>query len=445
MTLSNRRARGMSTGTLAVLLTACVAFLEPAPAAANGLNFNRTPVGLVLEGLCRQHGYNLVLNGSVTDSVSVHLDNVSFDDALRQIAMGTSISYTLNGRTLIVSGATLASRLVRISYVDARAVRDALTKMLTPEGRIEAFTGDSPGVQLGSGNSLLITDVPGQLDRLVDLARELDKAPAQVIIEARIVETTLGKNEQLGIDWNLSVGASGASMPTTFPFPKGSTGGDFRPSVDSSPTTNGGTTTTPAFPPGQSFPYAQRSDYVFGRLNASQLSATLDLISTRSNTNLVSAPKVTTLDGRTAEILVGLEIPVALYERQRETGILEIIGYDQQKVGMSLAVTPRVAHDGRILLRVKPEISEIVEYRGQFNERPVTATRQADAEMIVQDGETLVLGGMIKDLTIETESKVPILGDIPLLGRLFRHKGTSREKVDLMVFVTPRIVSAGDQ
>jgi type II secretory pathway component GspD/PulD (secretin) len=84
------------------------------------------------------------------------------------------------------------------------------------------------------------------------MARELDKAPAQVMIEARIVETTLGKNEQLGIDWNLSVGASGASVPTTFPFPKGSTGGDFRPSVNSSGQISGGTATTPEFQPAQS-------------------------------------------------------------------------------------------------------------------------------------------------------------------------------------------------
>ena len=288
------------------------------------------------------------------------------------------------------------------------------------------------------------------MDDLVSLAHSLDKAPAQVVIEAKIVETTLGKDERLGIDWNLSLSASGASVPTTFPFPKGDNGGDFRPTpspeASGGGTTGGGATQAgPEFPPGEQFPYSRRSDYVYGRLDASGLSATLDLLSSRSTTNLVSAPKVTTLDGRTAEIMVGLQVPVALYERARDTGVMSIIGYDEQKVGMKLAVTPRVGKDGRILLRVQPEVSEIVEYRGQFNERPVTSTRQADAEVIVRDGETIVLGGMIKELDIEKQSKVPFLGDIPLLGALFRHRTVSKQKVDLLVFVTPHIIAPGDE
>lgn len=438
-----------STLCLAALLTGLLA----RPAAAGDLDFHQTPVGMVLEGLCRQYGYNLVVNAAVGDTISVHLDGMGFEEALASLAQGTSLNYRLEGRTLVVTGTNLASRLVTFSYVDARAVRDALTKFITPRGRIEAFTGASAtaggDIVLGSGNSVLITDVPGHLDGLLALAHSLDKAPAQVVIEAKIVETTLGSNEQLGIDWHLSLSASGASAPTTFPFPKGDNGGDFRPTPapDQSGTGGGSSTTTtgPEFPPGEQFPYSRRSDYTYGRLDASGLSATLDLLSTRSNTNLVSAPKVTTLDGRTAQIMVGLQVPVALYERAKDTGVMSIIGYDQEKVGMKLDVTPRVGRDGRILLRVRPEVSEIVEYRGQFNERPVTSTRQADAEVIVRDGETVVLGGMIKELTIERKSKVPLLGDIPLLGLLFRHKSVSKEKVDLLVFVTPHIIAPGDE
>lgn len=437
----------------AICLTVLLAGLLAWPAAAGDLDFSQAPVGLVLEGLCRQYGYNLVVNAAVDDTISVHLGGMSFDNALASLAQGTALNYRLEGKTLIVSGTNLANRLVTLSYVDARAVRDALLKFVSSRGRIEAFTGDgaigSGDILLGSGNSVLITDVPGQLDGLVEMAHALDKAPAQVAIEAKIVETSLSKDEKLGIDWQISLSASGASAPTTFPFPKGSNGGDFRPTPDPNATSSGGssstTTSGPAFPPGEQFPYSQRSDYTYGRLDASGLSATLDLLSARSTTNLVSAPKVTTLDGRTAEIMVGLQVPVALYERARDTGIMSITGYEEQKVGMKLAVTPRVGRDGRILLRVQPEVSEIVEYRGQFNERPVTATRQADAEVIVRDGETLVLGGMIKELTIEDETRVPFLGDIPILGSLFRHTSVSKQKVDLLVFVTPHIIARGDE
>lgn len=417
-----------------------------APAAGSTLDFSRAPVGLVLEGLCRQHGYNLVLNSGVTDSVSVYLDNMEFQEALDHLARVTSLDISIVGKTLIVSGASLQSRLINLSYIDARSARDALLKFCSPKGRVEAFVGAGVGAAggadpLGTGNTLLITDVPGNLEQVARMAMALDRQPAQVQIEAKLVETSLSAAEKLGIDWNLTATASGAALPTTFPFNKNATGGDYTPTpnTQAGDTETGGTASQ--FPPGQVFPYPSVGSYVYGKLNASGLSATLDLLSKRGNTNLVSAPKITTLDGRPASVLVGVTVPIALYERAKDTGITEVIGYDQQEIGMKLNVQARVTADGKILLKVRPEVSEIVEYRGQYNERPVVRTRQAEAEIIVNDGETLVLGGMIEDLTRDTVTKVPILGDIPLLGWFFRHKGHEKEKLDLLVFVTPRILS----
>lgn len=410
------------------------------------LDFSRAPVGLVLEGLCRQNGYNLVLNSGVTDTVSVYLDNMEFQEALDNLARVTSLDFSIVGKTLIVSGASLQSRLINLSYIDARSARDALLKFCSPKGRVEAFVGAGVGAAggadpLGTGNTLLITDVPGNLEQIERMANALDRQPAQVEIEAKLVETSLSATEKLGIDWNLTVSANGSSMPTTFPFNKNATGGVFTPTPNTQSEGADGGSGAAAYPPGQVFPYPSPGAFVFGRLNASGLAATLDLLSKRGNTNLVSSPRVTTLDGRPASVLVGLTVPIALYERAKDTGITEVIGYDQQEIGMKLNVQPRVTADGKILLKVRPEVSEIVEYRGQFNERPVVRTRQAEAEIIVNDGETLVLGGMIQDLTRDTMSKVPILGDIPLLGFLFRHKGHTKEKLDLLVFVTPRIIS----
>jgi type II secretory pathway component GspD/PulD (secretin) len=120
--------------------------------------------------------------------------------------------------------------------------------------------------------------------------------------------------------------------------------------------------------------------------------------------------------------------------------MLEITGYDEKKIGVRLLVTPHVAEDSTMILSVSPEISEIVEYRGQFNERPVTSTRSAATQVVVRNGETVMIGGLIKTVDLQIVRKVPILGDIPLLGYLFRHHTTRREKVDLMIFVTPRLL-----
>ena len=90
---------------------------------------------------------------------------------------------------------------------------------------------------------------------------------------------------------------------------------------------------------------------------------------------------------------------------------------------------------------MNPEISEILEYRGQFNERPVTATRSASTQVIMKGGETVMIGGLIKEVDMKTTRKVPFLGDIPLLGALFKHTSTTKQKVDLMIFITPHLIS----
>ena len=159
-----------------------------------------------------------------------------------------------------------------------------------------------------------------------------------------------------------------------------------------------------------------------------------------STTNLVSAPKITTLDNQEAEIIVGTVVPIARYENSVQTGALQISGYDEKKIGVRLLVTPHVGPDSSMILTVNPEISEIVEYRGQFNERPVTSTRSATTQVEVRSGETVMIGGLIRTVDTKIERKVPILGDIPLLQYLFRHKATTRQKVDLMIFITPHLL-----
>jgi general secretion pathway protein D len=197
----------------------------------------------------------------------------------------------------------------------------------------------------------------------------------------------------------------------------------------------------PSFPPGETFPYAAPGDFKFGKLSFEEFSVAMEILKQQSNTNLVSSPQVTTLDNQEAEIIVGKVVPVATYEHLPLAGTLQITGYTEQKIGVRLVVTPRFTSDSTLVLTVSPEVSEIVEYRGQFNERPVTSTRSATTQVIIKNGETILIGGLISTLERKVERKVPVLGDIPLLGYLFRHKSDSKEKVDLMIFVTPRIAA----
>ena len=274
-------------------------------------------------------------------------------------------------------------------------------------------------------NALIVTDTPARLERVARVIEAMDVRPRQVSIEAKLVESVLGVDEKLGFDWQLRASAAGATLPTTFPFPKDQGSGVLTATPNPNVPVGG---TGPAFPPGQTFPYATPSDFKFGKLSFQEFTVAMEILKEQSNTNLVSAPQVTTLDNQQAEIIVGQVVPIATYEHSQLAGTL-------------LLVTPHFANDSTMVITVSPEVSEILEYRGQFNERPVTSTRSATTQIVMKSGETVMIGGLISSLDRKIVRKVPVLGDIPLLGYLFRHKTVSKDKVDLMIFITPHITA----
>jgi type IV pilus assembly protein PilQ len=420
--------------------------LAPCRGAADeprySLDYKSARVEDVLRALTAQAGLGMVSSGSLDGTVTLRLKDVTFDEAMRHLADASGIAYSRHGDVLTVNPRSVESRTFRLHYVSAAAAKEAVARLLGPTGTVDVFNGaakDDLGraVGMSPANALLVRDNAARLEEVAGVLAALDRKPRQITIEARLVEVTLSDDEKLGIDWQIAASMSGAAAPITFPFDKNNTGGSFTPT----PNTNAGTGgASPEFPPGQLFPYASKSDFTFGRLSASEFRVALQFLSGRTNTNLVSTPKVTTLENVPATILIGQVVPIALYQNSLQTGALQLSGYEEKQVGMRLAVNPRVCGDGSILMGVHPEISEIIEWRGQYNERPVTSTREANTEVIVRDGETIVIGGLVRELkTVET-SKVPLLGDIPLLGELFKHRSTTKQKVDLVVFITPHLL-----
>jgi type II secretory pathway component GspD/PulD (secretin) len=433
---------------LAVLATPWSAPAEPQGRATFSFKGARAQDALRL--IAAQFGVNIVIGKDVPGTLTASLSNVTFAEAVSYVAEATGADYRLEGNVLLVNPAGSSSRLFRLRYLDPSAAADVVRKMLSEKGTVEPFSGRASTVPGASGegllpettngsreNALIATDTPARLERIAAVLDEMDARPRQVAITAKLVETTLGKDEKLGVDWQLRASAAGATLPTTFPFPKTAGSGDFTPTPNPNNQVGGG---GPAFPPGQTFPNPTPADYVFGKLSFQEFSVAMDILRQTAITNLVSAPTITTLDNNEAEIVVGTVVPVARYERLKETGTMEISGYDEKKIGVRLLVTPHVADDSTMVLSVSPEISEIVEYRGQFNERPVTSTRSATTQVVVKNGETLSIGGLIKTVDLQIVRKVPILGDVPLLGALFTHKTIQKQKVDLMIFVTPHLL-----
>jgi type II secretory pathway component HofQ len=422
-------------------LTATLAAGSPAGArdgATASFSFKEARAQDALKLIAAQFGYSFVMGQPVTASFSATLTDLTFEESVSYVAEATGCEYRVDGKVLVVNPAAVRSTVFHLRYLDPKAAAGALTNVISAKGFVAPFSGFEGGsTSSARENALVVTDTPARIEAAARVLERIDRRPQLIAIEAKLVETTLGDDERLGVDWQMRARATGATLPHTFPFPKSAGTGDFTAEPNPNNQVGG---VGPAFPPGQAFPYANPTDYTFGKLSFQEFSVALELLKQHSSTNLVSAPKVTTLDNQQAEIVVGTVVPIARYERLKDTGTLEITGYDEKKVGVRLLVTPRVGPDSTLVLSVNPEISEIIEYRGQFSERPVTATRSASTQVVMRTGETVMIGGLIKEVETQTTRKVPILGDIPLLGALFKHKAASKQKVDLMIFITPHLV-----
>jgi type II secretory pathway component GspD/PulD (secretin) len=183
-------------------------------------------------------------------------------------------------------------------------------------------------------------------------------------------------------------------------------------------------------------------------LDFTGLKAALDILQSRSNTKLVANPRIVTVNNQSATINVGRVLSLPTYERDQQTGKMDITGWVPYNVGVNLSVTPQISPDGHIKLKLKPEVSSLEGYasnRDGVNEGPITSSRTAQTEVLIKDGQTVVIGGLVKDQTLNTIKKIPILGDIPLLGFLFTRKevgsdANPTEKTDLLIFVTAHII-----
>ncbi len=289
---------------------------------------------------------------------------------------------------------------------------------------------------------MVVRDTPQVINTIAGIIDEIDIEPRQIIIEARLVEVVLDDDNASGVDWLIRATLSGSSIPSTLPFidKRGTYDdhGDYIPKPDMA----GGST---GFASGSLFPYSASGDFTFGRISFADFQAVLELLDEKDKSNLLSAPHIATLEGEEASIVVGTNIPIPIYERNEETGSMEITGYEEKETGIVLRVTPHIVGVQKIMLRLHPEVSELTgQFVGPNNERPITSSREAETTITVRDGDTVIMAGLIRENIVEQDHKVPLLGYIPFLGAPFRYKSSTVDRTELIIFVTPRIIKNND-
>ncbi|MEW6203124.1 MAG: hypothetical protein AB1546_14190 [bacterium] len=369
--------------------------------------------------LAVQNDLNILVSPDVQGTLNLRLSNVTLREAMDVILEAVNAEMEISGniirivpsgeRPVALEERQMVTEIFNTKFASSGRLISALTPFLTPGGRIQPFRpgmGDDPR----KPEVLIVTDVPENIDTLRKLMEQLDKRAAQVWIEAKIIETSFSNNELLGVNWNI-----GATL----------NGPPFR--MDSE--------------------FAQGGKIELGTLSMSGFSAVLNVLRTRTDTNVLSDEKIATVDGEAAEIHIGESIPVGITTIGAGTvgGVtLGTTGISQYEVGVILQVTPTVLGEGMIYMKLQPTISTVTGFTslgggGQAN-APITNKRSVDTQVMVRDGETIVIGGLVQDVETAVRKKFPILGDLPLVGPMFRKKDKTKEKINLFIFITAHIM-----
>lgn len=374
-------------------------------------------------------GLNVVVQPGVSGSVTVELRQVPWDQALEQILKINSLGYELDGNIMRVAPLSKlreeAEEAQRLKAAQALAIplRTVIQRVSYADAQeLGTILGRSVLSQRGSvivdrrTNTLIVKELPEYMDTVIALIENLDTPEPQVMIEARIVETTKRFTRTLGIDWGFGAVASPATgNPTGLVFPN---------NVQA----DGGVNLLTGAANGI-------LNVSMGNvLNTFTLDATLQAAETEGLINILSAPRVATLNNEQASIQSGLQIPI-------QTIANNTVSVQFVNATLRLDVTPHVTAEGTVLMEIniqkrEPQLAFAVV--GATN-API-ATKEARTRVIVRDGGTTVIGGIYKVSTDQGEDRVPGMANVPILGHLFKNKRRTDENEELLIFITPRVI-----
>lgn len=374
----------------------------------------------VLRALAQQSGLNLIIGEGVSGKTSLSFKNIPFKDALEMIIKANSLTYTIQSNVFWVGAKVdtsdeIAAEIILLNHAEPITVVERLKGTLSADGA--AF----PDART---NSVLVRDLPRNLPRIRSLIKVIDRQTAQVVIEARIVEASDNFTRQLGFHWggsyvsgsNVAGGSSMLAMTGEAP--------NFAVNLPTSATAAG-------------------VNLVLNSL-ASNLSLDLQLLAAQSRGELkiISRPRIATLNNKAATIHSGLTFRVKLdqFLTTSSTSQSATTGLQEIKTGIDLTVTPRISSDGMILLNISTNKSD-PDFAHIVDGIPGVSEKSASTSVLVRDGETIVIGGLYKNITSDQTDAVPFLESIPLLGNMFKSNTRTQLNEELLVFITPTITN----
>jgi len=403
--------------TVAWLYATAPAFAEEKPQKRFDLSVNDMPITDLLKMIAADYRVSIVCSSDVSGNVSVNFYDVTLDEALDAILTVNGLTYTRRGRVIHVHKPVEApEQMITRTFELKWAAPDRLTNVLLELKSEEGAVTHSPDSTL-----IVVQDQPGIVEQMEAVVKDFDRQPKQVLITTWVVELGDSDLEKLGVNW--------ASLDSLKVFEFTGEAGYARSKAN----TESGTEFTKSV--------STVVDLRAGVLAANQFNLLMSFFETLTESKIVSEPRVMTLENRPATIMVGDIVPIPLYDFAQETGTRILSGFQEQKIGTEVTVTPRVHTDGHITLDIVPKVEAIVDYivvNGE-KQRPIVSTRQAQTTVMVKSGDIVVIGGLRDELHQTAKSRVPLLHKIPIIGGLFRNTSDTNEVSDLTIFIKPEL------
>ena len=373
-------------------------------------------------------GLNIVISPAVKDTITANLENVSVKAALDAILKPNGYNYFVQENIIIVKGAEntmvgeLETVVVKLKYINANDIQSPLSTVMSSRGKLQTFTRLVTSSSSGASNIVVISDVQENISHIMNMIEQLDQPIPNINIAVKFIESTVDTTRGSGIDWfnqqPLSLGGAGTDtssslIPINF------------------------------------------SNMTIATLNPLQFGMAWRIMQARGQSKVLSSPHITTLDNHKATTSIQTTVYIEgnvntqnsnqQYRQGNDPTSNSFLNFNantvtEKSIGIELSVTPRINDGSRITLLVDASVEALLSAAEIKTDKPRSTQRTVHTQVTVNDGDTVVIGGLITENAIENKKFVPILSGIPFLGKLFQSTSIEKEQRELFIFITPNII-----
>jgi len=409
----------------------------PWDAKLPSMNFRSAPLKDVLRTIGDPFNLNLLIDEAVDDSVTFRLSDITLRQAFDKLLHTNNCEYLVDDGIILVKPTRVAykggliTEVFKLEYADANNVAEVIKPMVSADSLVKVYHNEFLSKEVGTNNRqknnevaiqgirrtsiLIITERPEKIEKIKKIIAELDIQPVLFEIKSKLVEAAPMDKSKLGINWDKTLTTILSNQVTS------GSAGDGYSGVNVNPGSIG--------------------QLQLASLSTSQYQAVIDFLREKTDSRLKSRPSIIAMDNEEASISVGTTVPIPKIQRGMG-GTGDMVTFEYKEVNIQLNVTAHLGKNDNVIMYVNPVIEEITDWVVYEQQRaPITSKRAVNTFVRVKNGETVVIGGLMKSKRQKTRNKVWLLGSIPLIGKIFQSEEYEYTQSDVLIFITPTVVN----